>query len=182
MKRSRSRTGPARAAALLAALAALVPTFLAAQVKSSVPQKPGPRGPFEIRLLATLDPQQVYSPKSGPDGKMRPAAPATVVARGKTVTAVLFIKDCAPNAAGNCNVEVDIQGMLPSGQLFKNERGSDLWRNKKAPAPGIAQLGNTKMTIQLEAADPAGVYRIVAVAHDRVAGVDRRAETSFEVK
>ncbi|HVR95758.1 MAG TPA: hypothetical protein VMW27_04040 [Thermoanaerobaculia bacterium] len=176
MKRSFFRIGPALAGALL------FPTLIAAQGRSSVPQKPAPRGPFEVRLLATLEPNQVFKPSSGPDGKMRPAAPATVVPRGKKVTAVLFLKDCAPDAAGKCNVDVDLQGFTPSGQLFKNERGAELWKNKKAPAPGIAQLGSQVMNIQLEQGDATGVYRIVAVAHDRVAGVDKKVETSFEVK
>lgn len=176
MKRSLFPIGLALAGTLL------VPTLGAAQARSQAPQKPMVRGPFDVRLLATLEPNQVFHPSSGADGKMRPAAPATVVARGKKVTAVLFLKDCKPDASGNCNVDVDLQGTDPTGKMFENKKGAELWRNKKAPPAGIVQLGSQVMNIQLELRDPVGVYKIVAVAHDRVAGTEKRVETSFEVK
>jgi hypothetical protein len=109
------RSGSALAGALL-----LLPLLLAAQAPSKTPPTTVLRGKFDVRLLATLEPEKVFRPASGPDGKMVPAAPATVVERGKIVTAVLFIKDCKPNTADNCDVVVDLQGIDATGKMFEN--------------------------------------------------------------
>jgi hypothetical protein len=177
MKRIPNRYRSALAGALL-----LLPTTLLPQTKSKTPPAPALRGKFDVRLLVTTEPEKVFRPSSGPDGKISPAAPATVVERGRRVTAVLFIKDCKPNSADNCDVVVDLQGIDPSGKLFENRKAAELWRNKKAPAPGVAQLGSSKMNIQLEKTDPIGTYRVIAVARDRVAGTEVRSEASFQVK
>jgi len=177
MKRYAQRYRSALAGALL-----FLPTSLVPQGKTKTPPAPALRGKFDLRLLVTTEPEKVFRPSSGPDGKIVPAAPATVVERGKRVTAVLFIKDCKPNSADNCDVVVDLQGIDPTGKLFENRKAAELWRNKKAPAPGVAQLGSSKMNIQLEKTDPVGIYRVIAVARDRVGGGEVKTEASFQVR
>jgi hypothetical protein len=152
------------------------------QARKPAPPVVVPRGKLDIRLLVTAEPEKVFRPTKGPDGKMAIAAPATVVPRGKRVAAVVFFKDCKPDTADNCNVDVDLQGVTPSGALFENRKAADLWRNRKAPAPGITQLGSAFMNIQLEAKDPVGTYKVIAVAHDRVGGAEVRAEATFQVQ
>lgn len=156
----------------LAAALLLLPTAL----------PPARASALDIRILVTAEPEKVFHPTKGPDGKYSQAQPLKVAPRGKPISALVFFRDCKPDAGGNCNVDVDVQGVTPSGALFKNQRGAELWRNKPAPHPGITQLGSPHIRITIEPSDPAGVYRINAVAHDRIAGTDARAEATFEVK
>lgn len=145
------------------------------------PAAPPSTGKLDVRILVTAEPEKVLHPTKGADGKYDMAEPVKVAPRGKKVYGLVFFKDCKADATGNCNVDIDLQGMVPGGQLFENRRGAELWK-KKAPHAGFTQLGTPKMTIQIEDRDPAGTYRVVAVAHDRVAGTEARSEATFEVK
>jgi hypothetical protein len=152
---------------------------------SALPQARNPSAPagkLDIRLLVTAEPEKVFRPTKGPDGKFATAEPVTVAPRGKLIAAVVFFKDCKPDAAGNCNVDLDLHGVDPRGSTFQKRTGAPLWRNQKAPHPGVVQLGASYMKIQTELSDPPGTYRVVAVAHDRNSGIDTRAEASFEVR
>jgi hypothetical protein len=164
---------------ILAAAFLLVPTILP---QGSKPAAPPPRGKFEIRVLVTAEPQKVFHPTKGADGKFAQAEAVKVAPRGTPVAAVVFFKNCQPDAAGNCNLDVDLLGVDPRGKIFENRKGAALWRNVKAPAGGFTQLGSSFMNMKFEAADPAGVWRVSAVAHDRVSGAEARSEASFEVK
>ena len=156
----------------LAAALLLLPTAL----------PPARASALDIRILVTAEPEKVFHPTKGPDGKYSQAQPVKVAPRGQTISALVFFKDCKPDAAGNCNVDVDLLGVTPSGALFKNQRGAELWRNKPAPHAGITQLGAPHMKITIEPGDPAGVYRVTAVAHDRNGGTEVKAEATFEVR
>ena len=163
---------------LATALLLLSPALLQAQK----PPKAGAAPAFDIRLLVTAEPEKVFRPMRGPDGMYSPAQPVKVVPKGKLVAAVVYFKDCKPNAAGNCNVDLDFWGVRPGGATFQDRKGVGLWRNKPAPHPGVTQLGSSYMKIQFEPTDPSGTYLLVAVAHDRNSGADSRAEASFQVK
>ena len=160
------------AAALLLLPTAIPPTTAG---KAAVPRK------LEIRFLVTAEPEKVFHPTKGPDGKFSQPEPVKVAPRGSLVAAVVYFKDCQPDSAGNCNVDVDLQGIAPGGSVFENRKGAALWR-VKAPGPGMTQLGSSYMKMQFERSDPAGTYRVIAVAHDRNSGAEARAEASFEVK
>ena len=166
---------------VFAAALLLLPAAVPPASKPATPV-PLPMGKLEIRLLITAEPDKVIHPKKGADGKFSQAAPVTIAPRGQLVVGLVFFKDCQPDTKGNCNVDVDLQGIAPGGLTFKNSKASDLWRNKRAPHPGFVQLGAPFMKIQIEPNDPAGTYRVIAVAHDRVSGAESRAEASFEVK
>lgn len=167
---------------LLAAAVLLVPTAVPQATKPKAPQPPPPQGKIEIRLLVTTEPEKVFRPTKGADGKFAQAEPVKIAPRGKPVAAVVFFKNCRPDASGNCNVDVDLLGIDPRGKIFENRRNAALWRNVKAPAGGFTQLGSSYMKMQFEAGDPAGVWRVSAVAHDRVSGAEARSEASFELK
>ena len=151
--------------------------------QASTPAKPGavPPGKFEIRLLVTAELDKVIRPTKGPDGKFTRAEPLKIAPRGQQFAVVVFFKDCKPDSAGNCKVDVDFQGIDPRGKTFENRKGSPLWR-VRAPGPGMGQLGSSVMKIQLESSDPAGTWRVIAVAHDRTSGAQAREEASFEVR
>ena len=165
---------------VIAAALLLLPSAL----QAAPPEKPAaaPKGKLDIRLLVTAEPNKVFRPVKGPDGKAALAEPVKVVPKGQQIAAVIFFKDCQPDAAGNCNVEIDLKGVNPQGVAFKDRKGADLWRNRRAPDPSVTQLGSSYMRLQFEPKDAVGTYRIIAVAHDRNSGTDARAEASFEVK
>jgi hypothetical protein len=148
-------------------------------VPAAIPKiaKPAPEAKFDIRVLITTEPEKVLHPKKGST-----AQPATTVPRGHLVFGFIFFKDCQADTKKNCNLDVDVQGLTPTGAVFKNEKGANLWRNKQAPHTGFIQLGAPNIKIQLEPNDPVGTYRLLAVAHDRNNGAEARAEASFEVK
>ncbi len=139
-------------------------------------------GKLDIRLLVTAEPDKVFRPTTGPDGKHAIAQPVKVAPRGKPIAAFVFFQNCKPDNAGKCNVDLDLLGIDPRGSAFENRKGAPLWRNQKAPHPGIIQLGTSYMKIQLEPKDLAGTYKVVAVARDRNSGAEARADASFEVK
>jgi hypothetical protein len=167
---------------LFAAALLLVPTAVPKTNKPAPKATPAAEAKFEIRLLITAEPERVLSPKKGPDGQYAQAQPIKIAPRNQLLVGVLFFKDCKPDAKGNCNLDVDVQGMGPGGLMFQNSKGDDLWRNKKAPHTGFVQLGVPKIRITIETKDPAGTYRVTAVAHDRNNGAEARSEASFEVK
>lgn len=162
----------------LAAALLLLPVAAPAQAP-----KPGAAPPrkFEIRLLVTAELDKVVRPTKGPDGKLVQAEPLKLAPRGQQFAVVVFFKDCQPDSAGNCKADVDFQGIDPRGKTFEDRKGSPLWR-VKAPGQGLAQLGSSVMKIELESSDPAGTWRVIVVAHDRVSGAQARAEASFDVR
>jgi hypothetical protein len=165
-------------AAALLLVPAAVPKISTPAAKAPAP----PQGKIDIRLLVTADPDKVFHPKKGADGKFDNAEPIKIAPRGKLLGGVVFFKNCRADATGKCNVDVDLQGIAPGGLVFENRKGAELWRAKKAPHPDFTQLGSPYMKIQIEPKDPAGVYRVIAVAHDRVSGLEARSEATFEVK
>jgi len=165
----------------LATALLLLPTALPQARKPALPGA-APRGNLDIRFLVTAEPEKVIHPTKGPDGKYARAQPIKVAPRGKQIAAMVFFQDCKPDVGGNCNVDVDLLGATPSGALFENRPGAELWRNKPAPHAGFTQLGVAYMRITVEAGDPAGIYRLTAVAHDRNSGAEAKAEATFEVR
>jgi hypothetical protein len=166
---------------LFAAALLLVPAAVPKTNKPAPKAAPAPAGKLEIRLLITAEPEKVLSPTKGPDGQYAQALPVTVAPRGQLLVGIVFFKDCKADAKGNCNVDGDVQGLGP-GMVFKNTKGEDVWRNKRAPHGGFVQLSALKIQTTIESKDPAGTYRLIVVAHDRNNGAESRAEASFEVK
>ena len=147
-----------------------------------IPTAPAPAGKLDIRLLITAQPEKVFRPEKGPDGKYATAEPVKVAQRGQLIAAVVFFKDCKPDPAGNCNVDLDLHGVDPRGATFQKRTGAPLWRNQKAPHSGVVQLGSSYMRMQTELSDAPGTYRVIAVAHDRNSGTSTRAEATFEIR
>jgi hypothetical protein len=167
---------------LFAAALLLVPAAIPKTSKPAPKAAPAVPEKFDIRLLITDEPDKVLHPTKAADGTYPQALPVTVAQRGRLLVGFIFFRDCKADAKGNCNVDVDVQGLIPSGAPFTNQKATDLWRNKKAPHAGFVQLGAPNIKIQIEPKDPAGVYRVIATAHDRNNGAEAHAEASFQVK
>lgn len=167
---------------LFAAALLLVPAALPKTHAPSAKSAPASDGKLDIRLLVTAEPDRVLHPTKAADGSYPQAQAVSVAPRGQLLVGFIFFKDCKGDSKGNCNLDVDVQGLTPSGAPFINQKGTDLWRSKPAPHSGFVQLGHPNIKIQIEAKDPAGVYRVIAVAHDHVNGTESRSEASFEVK
>lgn len=163
---------------LTAAALLLLPSAL----QAAAPAAPAPQGKLQIRLLVTAEPDKVFRPAKGPNGQTDLAQSVQVVQKSQKIATIVYFQDCKPNPAGNCNVDVDLKGVDPKGAAFQDRKGAKLWPNRPAPHAGVVQLGAAYMKLQFEPKDPPGVYRIIAVAHDRVSGTEARAEAMFEVK
>lgn len=161
--------------------------LLPAALQAQEPQKPPPllvppSGKLEIRLLVTDEPNKVFRPAKGANGQSDLAQPAKVVPKGKQIVAVVFFQGCQANPAGNCDLDVDLKAVDPQGTAVQDHKAAKLWPNRPAPRAGLVQLGSAYMKLQFEPNDPPGIYRVLAVAHDRVGGTEASSEASFEVK
>lgn len=109
-------------------------------------------------------------------------APVKVAKRGDFLSAVVLFMNCAADSDGNCNAELDITAFGPTGDVYGEFKGKELWVGKTAPARGHTQLGVDYMGLVIESHDPSGRYRVVATARDLVSGEAVVAEASFEVE
>jgi hypothetical protein len=85
-----------------------------------------------------------------------------------------------PNKSGNCDVKMDIQVYEPTGKVYGETKGTDVWLDKPAP-PGVKQLAVGYMMIRIEPHDPPGRYRVAVAVTDHISGVVLRREASFDV-
>lgn len=108
--------------------------------------------------------------------------PLSVAKRGEFLSAIVLFTGCAAGTDGNCNAVLDITALDPSGKVYGEFTGRELWVGKPAPAPGRAQLGVDYMGLVIEPNDPSGTYKLVAKARDLVSGTEVVAETSFTVE
>lgn len=59
--------------------------------------------------------------------------------RGEPIATLLTFADCAPNKGGNCDVKMDIRVYDPTGKVYGETKGTEVWVDK-APPPGTTQL------------------------------------------
>jgi hypothetical protein len=133
-------------------------------------------------VVVTAKGEQLFDSWDQPTGKPFSVVPVKVAKRGEFLSAVVLFKNCRPDAAGNCNVEMDITAFDPKGRTYGTMPKEELWRAKPAPSPGFTQLSRGYMGIVIEPNDPSGTYRVAVVARDSNAKTEAKAETTFVVK
>jgi hypothetical protein len=121
--------------------------------------------PFDVKVVMHLERRTV-----------------SVVPRGSFVSADVAFRDCAADSRGLCDAVMDIIAYDPSGKVYGEMRGVELWAGKPPEHAGALSVGQTYMGIRIEPRDPSGTYRVVVLARDRVAGTEARAETQFAVE
>jgi hypothetical protein len=167
---------------LLSILALLLCLALSQRCKAVPQNAKAPQRKLAIRILITEAPRQASRPtqqrRGSPDF---PSQPIKVAERGKPIAARVYFQDCQPDSAGNCDIEVDLHGETSRGVRFGESEGQVLW-NKAAPKPGVSQAGTSYMRVVIDPTDPAGTYRVLAMAYDRNSGSSANAEATFEVK
>lgn len=151
---------------------------LAANEKSPTKQGSG----FEIHVVVTTNGRELF--KTWNSGARQPfhIDAVKVAERGPFLSAVVLFNGCRANSNGDCDVDLDIVAYDPTGKLYGEIRGAELWKGKPAPPPGYTQLGMDYMGIVIEPHDPSGTYRIVAVARDRIGHSEASSTATFEVK
>jgi hypothetical protein len=137
---------------------------------------------LEVHLIVTAGGRELFNSWDNPDGKPFEIVPVKIAPRDKFLSAVVLFKGCKADVSGNCNVEIDIVAYDPTGKIYGELKGAELWQHRPAPAPGHTQLGVAYMGLEIEPRDPAGAYRVEAVARDLNAGVEARSATQFEVE
>jgi hypothetical protein len=167
-------------------LALLLGLTLSQVSKAAAPPAKTPQRKLSVQVLITAPPAQgsrsaQKPPGSGPASPPKPI-PIKVAERSKPLAAVVYFKDCQPNAAGNCNVDMDFYCETSKGVRFGDTKKAPLWRDRPAPKPGINQAGPRYIGLTFEPSDPPGTYKVFVVAHDRNSGAESKAETSFELK
>jgi len=137
---------------------------------------------LEIHLVVTAQRQELLRAWQQPSGRPFHVESVGLAERGQPLSAVVLFQGCQPDAAGACNVDMDIVAYDPAGKVYGESKGIELWRRKPAPPPGYSQLGVSYMGIVIEPQDAAGVYRVTVTATDRNARAQVRSNASFEVK
>jgi hypothetical protein len=92
------------------------------------------------------------------------------VARDETVTVVVTLQGCQPDAAGTCRATADIVTQKPDGTVH-SER-------KNVPLTG----GRGTAALALTPTDATGVYTVIATVRDPEARRVARSERLFGVK
>jgi hypothetical protein len=160
-------------------LASLLSSLTLADLSASKAQE---SSGLEIQLIVTAEGRELFESWDNSGGKPFQVVPVTITPRGRFLSAVVLFRGCKADPSGNCNVELDIVAYDPTGKVYGEIGGAELWQHKPAPAPGRTQLGVAYMGLEIEPQDAAGVYRVEALARDRNAGVETKSATQFEVE
>ena len=139
------------------------------------------RSAFEISVVITDRGNAIFDAWDHPTGKSFNVDSIKVAPRGKFLSALVTFKGCKADKSGNCNADMDITAYDPSGKIYGTMPGVELWQKKPAPDPGFTQLSRSYMGLVIEPKDPIGTYRITAVARDRNAKTEAKAEIQFQV-
>jgi hypothetical protein len=136
---------------------------------------------FEITLVVTDRGGELFDSWDRTTGKPFSVKSIGTAKRGKFLSALVMFKGCKADGAGNCDADVDYTAYDPSGKVYGKMHNAELWRMKPAPSRGFTQLSRDYMGIVIEPNDPVGAYRVTAVARDRNAKTEARAEVVFAV-
>lgn len=137
---------------------------------------------LSLTVIVTAKGDELFRSWDQPSGKPFTAEPAGVVRRGQFLSAVVLFKGCKADAAGNCNVEMDITAYDPKGRIYGEMPRVELWQAKPAPALAFTQLSRSFMGIVIEPSDASGKYRVSVVARDLNAKTQAKSETTFTVR
>ncbi len=140
-------------------------------------------GKFGAMLLLTSTPDKFFEQWSKPPSPTYKPNITTVsdARRGDTVVAVVLFIGCAPAKTGNCDAEVDYRVLNPSGGVYGEQKGAELWK-RAAPAEGYLQAGLGYLAMRIEPQDPLGPYVLEAVVRDKIAKVTVSLKQTLDVR
>ena len=165
--------------------------LLLALALGQVPFEPlRPTKPAPPSAIAKPDPKPDVKPTVAPPVRWqstvavwtRPAADLTAipltteidhdseVARDETVTVVVTLQGCQPDATGTCKATADIVTQKPDGTVHSETKNVALTR------------GRGTATLALTPTDATGVYTVIATVRDPEARRVARSERLFGVK
>ena len=137
---------------------------------------------INAELIVTSKSAEVFRAWEHPDGKKFEVTHVKIANRGEFLAAIVLFKDCKADVSGNCNVSLDIAAFDPSGKVYGEMLGKELWRGKAAPRSGHTQLGVDYMGLVIEPNDPAGTYKVTVKLTDLNANTELNVSTQFDVK
>jgi hypothetical protein len=135
--------------------------------------------PLTAEMLITNQPGALFMRWQQGDKGLLPNV--QTARRGEPMAAVVLFSACGSDAKGNGNVTMDMTVLDPSGKVYGEMKGTEVWVGKVAPSAGETQLGVGYMMIRIEAKDAPGQYRIKAHITDHVSGTVLDREQSFAV-
>lgn len=122
-------------------------------------------GDFLAQLLITPDEAELR--KAWSTASRAPTLRVTdSVKRGISSSAMLFLRGCAPNAVGQCDVVVEFFMITPGGQRVP-AGGGPLWTSE--PPAATLVLGSASMNFGFGPTNEAGLYSVQAKVMDRIA-------------
>lgn len=132
-------------------------------------------GDFGAIQIATTDPEDLFREWAKPTPGVN-LTTMSQVRRNQPITTFIIFKGCRANPVGNCNVTVDFEVITPSGTLYAEHKGAEVWVDRPAPPPGVIQLSVAGMGLGIEDKDALGDYKVRATTTDHVAGLSVQTE------
>ena len=144
--------------------------------------QPAAEHALSVTVIVTSKGKELFDRWQRPSVDPFSVEPVGIARRGQFISAVVLFKGCKPDAAGMCNLSMDITAYAPDGSRYGAFPGAELWQGKPGPDKGFTQLGRDYMGLVIEPNDPAGTYRVTVVARDQNANTTVSGESTFAVK
>lgn len=126
-------------------------------------------GDLMVQLLVTDDEARFLENWSTPSGSVR-LPTADSIELNRRLTAFVIFGGCAVDAAGNCDLRMQITVYQPDGGVYSELPEMEVWTGKPAPPNAALGLGKQYLRLVIEPEEPLGRYRIEAKITDEVSG------------
>jgi hypothetical protein len=114
-------------------LASLLSSLTLADLSASKAQE---SSGLEIQLIVTAEGRELFESWDNSGGKPFQVVPVTITPRGRFLSAVVLFRGCKADPSGNCNVELDIVAYDPTGKVYGEIGGAELWHGPGDRASG----------------------------------------------
>lgn len=105
---------------------------------------------------------------------------ATIIERGKPLTALIIFSGCAADNRSYCDLTVKFRVLEPSGRVSADLPYQEVWVGKPAPPRKILSMGVGYIRVVVEPSEPLGKWQIHADIFDRNSNKRLHLQNSFE--
>ena len=139
------------------------------------------QGEFGAMLFFTDKPDEVFKTWNidGPGVNINPNVEE--MKKDESLVALIMFSNCTPDSKGNANVSVKFTVLDPEGKVLINTKELEVWINKPAPLKRDLGLSVQYITIGVGRKQPAGVYTVNAIVHDKNSNTELNLERHINI-